>query len=213
MGRRGLLETCGKTTACSALTHTCYNKEASLWNADRLLLPHKVPNHMFHALILFTCFYVLMCVPGCIHVHCVHAEAHRGQKRSWATMYVNVRNLNPASLQEPKGFFNHWDISPAPIYFYFTDKFSESLYLQHQNNVIILLNFSLDFTFQTERLYQLSNLNGPSVSNSLVIYFWLSWSSLYSQDYLEPAVILLPRILKCWDDKHEPSFLARLLVF
>lgn len=63
-------------------------------------------------------------------------------------------------------------------------------------------------------LYQLSNLNGPSVFlNSLAIYLWLSWSSLYSQDYLEPAVILLPQILKCWDYKREPPFLARLLVF
>lgn len=57
-------------------------------------------------------------------------------------------------------------------------------------------------------LHQLSNLNGPSV-----FLKWLSWSSLYSQDYLEPAVILLPQILKCWDYKREPPFLARLLVF
>lgn len=64
----------------------------------------------------------------------------------------------------------------------------------------------------SKHLYQLSNLNGPSVSNSLVIYLWLSWSSLYSQDYLEPAVTLLSQILKCWDYKREPPFLARLLV-
>lgn len=121
--------------------HTCFNKEASLWNAEWLLLPHKVPNHMFHALIFI---YLVLCVDVCAWMCTCALCACRSRQRSeenagfpgagiengWATMYVNVRNWTRFLYKSQRGSLTIWDTSPAPIYFYFTDKFGESLYLQ-----------------------------------------------------------------------------------
>lgn len=110
-----------------------------------------------------------MCVPECISVHCVYAGAPEVRREYW----IPKLELQMAVSSSP--CFLTVEPSLYPIYFYFTDKFSESLYF---NTELRYWFFPLDFKFQTE--YLLFNISTVFVFPSVPQYMMSYMPTLYA---------------------------------